>query len=96
MSSRQLINQLVIDLQKARPQGFIERFISPLVSLSFRWEGTRTRPTEDIINEVRAREDLNPVAGGDVHTVQVNQIALDRLGAYSDNISNNGDGNSEA
>jgi len=48
------------------------------------------------INEVRAREDLNPVAGGDVHTVQVNQIALDRLGAYSDNISSNGDGNSEA
>lgn len=41
------------------------------------------------INEVRANEDLNPVEGGDVHTVQVNQIALDRLGAYSDNVANN-------
>jgi phage portal protein BeeE len=39
------------------------------------------------INEVRAREDMNPVSGGDVHTVQVNQIALDRLGDYSDKIS---------
>jgi len=41
------------------------------------------------INEVRAGEDLNPVDGGDVHTVQVNQIALDRLGAYSDSVANN-------
>lgn len=41
------------------------------------------------INEVRANEELNPVEGGDVHTVQVNQIALDRLGAYSDSVSNN-------
>lgn len=39
------------------------------------------------INEVRAEEELNPVEGGDVHTVQVNQIALDKLGAYSDSIS---------
>lgn len=42
------------------------------------------------INEVRAQEELNPVDGGDVHTVQVNQIALDRLGAYSDKISTDG------
>ena len=39
------------------------------------------------INEVRAQEELNPVAGGDVHTVQVNQIALDRIEAYSDKIA---------
>lgn len=39
------------------------------------------------INEVRAEEELNPVEGGDVHTVQVNQIALDKLEAYSDSIS---------
>jgi HK97 family phage portal protein len=39
------------------------------------------------INEVRGTEELNPVDGGDTHTVQVNQIALDRLGAYSDKIS---------
>ena len=39
------------------------------------------------INEVRAEEELNPVSGGDIHTVQVNQIALDKLEAYSDSIS---------
>jgi len=39
------------------------------------------------INEVRANEDLNPVDGGSVHMVQINQIALDKLEAYSDAIS---------
>lgn len=43
------------------------------------------------INEVRKKENLNPVEGGDVLTVQVNQIALDRLGDYSDKIASNGD-----
>jgi phage portal protein BeeE len=42
------------------------------------------------INEVRMKEEMNPVDGGDTHTVQVNQIALDRLGAYSDKISSDG------
>lgn len=46
------------------------------------------------INEVRSTEELNPVSGGDTHTVQVNQIALDRLGAYSDKISKDDDGQS--
>jgi len=41
------------------------------------------------INEVREREDLNPTSGGDTHVVQVNQIALDRLGAYSDKLTEN-------
>jgi hypothetical protein len=41
------------------------------------------------INEVRAKEDMNPVEGGDMHAVQVNQIALDRFQAYSDKISSN-------
>ena len=39
------------------------------------------------INEVRSREQMNPVEGGDTHTVQINQIALDRLGEYSDKVS---------
>lgn len=39
------------------------------------------------INEVRQEEQLNPVEGGDVHCVQVNQIALDKLQAYSESIS---------
>ena len=42
------------------------------------------------INEARKMEGLNSVDGGDVHTVQVNQIALDRLGEYSDKISTDG------
>ena len=53
--------QLVIDLQKEKPEGLIERFISPLVSLKFEWEGSRTRETEDIINELRER--LQAIAG---------------------------------
>jgi len=39
------------------------------------------------INEVREREDLNPTSGCDTHVVQVNQIALDKLGAYSDKLT---------
>ena len=39
------------------------------------------------INEARAAEDMNGVDGGDQHTVQVNQIALDRLDEYSNKIS---------
>ncbi len=53
--------QLVVDLEKARPEGFIERFVSPLVSLDFDARGVRTRATEDIINELRDR--LQEVAG---------------------------------
>ena len=42
------------------------------------------------INEVRGKEQMNPVEGGDTHTVQINQIALDRLGDYSDKVSKDG------
>lgn len=47
--------QFIIDLEKQAPRGFIERFVTPLVSFKFGWEGTRTRDTETIINELRAR-----------------------------------------
>ncbi|MDH5514880.1 MAG: efflux RND transporter permease subunit [Gammaproteobacteria bacterium] len=59
--------QLVVDLEKAKPEGFIERFISPLVSLKFAWEGKRTRATEDILGELR--EKLQAVAG--VHRMSI-------------------------
>ncbi|MBT8122044.1 MAG: efflux RND transporter permease subunit, partial [Gammaproteobacteria bacterium] len=59
--------QLVVDLEKAKPEGIIERFISPLVSLKFAWEGKRTRATEDILNELR--EKLQTVAG--VHRMSI-------------------------
>ena len=43
------------------------------------------------INEVRQEEELNPIEGGDIHTVQVNQIALNKLEAYSESISKSND-----
>lgn len=41
------------------------------------------------INEVRQKEDLNPCDGGDTHVVQVNQLALNKLQAYSDKLASN-------
>jgi HK97 family phage portal protein len=40
------------------------------------------------INEVRSKESLNPVDGGDVHFVQVNQIALNQFENHSENLAN--------
>ena len=45
--------QLIVDLKKAKPQGFVERFVSPLVSFKFSWEGTRERDADEIINDIR-------------------------------------------
>ncbi len=53
MGSRYI--QLIVDLKKQKPKGFIERWISPLVSLQFRWEGTRERDSKAVINAVRER-----------------------------------------
>ncbi len=47
--------QLIVDLKKQKPKGFIERFVSPLVSLQFSWEGTRERDSKAVIDEVRER-----------------------------------------
>ncbi|MGD8743554.1 MAG: efflux RND transporter permease subunit [Granulosicoccaceae bacterium] len=47
--------QLIVDLEKQAPEGFIEHWITPLVNLSFRWEGTRERKADAIINAVRER-----------------------------------------
>lgn len=41
-------------------------------------------------DEIRQRENLNPIgseAGGTLHTVQVNQIALEHMGAFSEKMS---------
>ncbi len=45
--------QLIIDLQQPRPEGFIETWVSPIVSMNFDVKGTRERSTDLIINEVR-------------------------------------------
>ncbi|MGD8999016.1 MAG: efflux RND transporter permease subunit [Granulosicoccaceae bacterium] len=47
--------QLIVDLEKQAPEGFIEHWITPLVNLSFKWEGTRERKADAIINAVRDR-----------------------------------------
>ena len=47
--------QLIVDLKPRKPQGFIERFVAPVVNLSFSWEGERERGAEAIINDVRDR-----------------------------------------
>jgi len=47
--------QFIIDLKKPVPVGFIERWVSPLVSLNFDNHGTRTRGADEIINHVRER-----------------------------------------
>tara|TARA_R100000541_G_scaffold23429_1_gene33209 strand:- start:175 stop:1368 length:1194 start_codon:yes stop_codon:yes gene_type:complete len=41
------------------------------------------------INEVRAEEELNPIEGGSVHMVQINQIALNKIEDYSTAITKN-------
>ena len=45
--------QLIVDLKKQKPQGFIEQWISPLVSLKFSWEGSRERSSKAVIEDVR-------------------------------------------
>ena len=53
--------QILIELTKQRPQGIIERYISPIVNLRFDAKGTRSRDTKQIINALRDR--LQRVAG---------------------------------
>lgn len=40
------------------------------------------------INEVRSKEGLGPVDGGDSHHIQVNMIPLDRMQDYADSVTN--------
>ena len=46
--------QIVVDLQKPVAQGFIEKWVSPLISLNFSSNGSRTRSSNQIIDAVRA------------------------------------------
>jgi len=52
--------QVMVDLKKRKPEGLIERFISPLVSLKFSWEGEREQPTSQIIKRLRQRIETIP------------------------------------
>jgi multidrug efflux pump subunit AcrB len=53
--------QLYIDLEKTEPKTIIEKYISPVVNLKFKAEGTRTRSTEKIIDAIRS--ELQTVVG---------------------------------
>jgi phage portal protein BeeE len=39
------------------------------------------------INEVRSREGLGPVDGGDSHHIQLNTLPLDRMQEYADKVT---------
>ncbi len=52
--------QFVVTLTEPEPRGFIERFVTPLVSLDFGERGRRTRDTEDIISLMRERVERMP------------------------------------
>jgi multidrug efflux pump subunit AcrB len=47
--------QMIVDLAPPAPEGFVERWVTPLVNLKLGWEGTRERDTEAVINVVRER-----------------------------------------
>ncbi|MDE0511707.1 MAG: efflux RND transporter permease subunit [Gammaproteobacteria bacterium] len=47
------IIQLTVDLTERAPEGVIEKWVSPLVSLDFSPRGTRTRAADEIIGEIR-------------------------------------------
>jgi|TARA_B110000977_G_scaffold16205_1_gene19884 multidrug efflux pump subunit AcrB len=53
--------QIIIDLEKAAPKGFIENYVSPVVNLKFSTEGTRERSTQEVINQIRLQ--LQDIAG---------------------------------
>ncbi len=45
--------QLMVNLKKPRPEGFIEKYVSPLVSLKFEPWGTRTRTNKELLTITR-------------------------------------------
>lgn len=53
--------QLIIDLEKSQPQGFIEKWISPIIAMSFDEQGQRERETDVIIQVVR--DAIEPIPG---------------------------------
>ena len=52
--------QHIIDLNKRQPEGFIETWVGPVVSLKFNNGGTRSRTTSEVINAIRERLAVEP------------------------------------
>ena len=92
--------QFIIDLEKPAPNTIIEKYISPLVNLKFSNDGTRTRTTEAIIDEIRAEIQsitgiqrfsiLRPQGGPSGADIEVGVVGenIDELIAQSGQISN--------
>ena len=92
--------QFIIDLEKPAPKTFIEKYVSPIVNLKFRTEGTRTRNTEAIIDEIRAEIEsiagiqrfsiLRPQGGPSGSDIEVGVIGenIDELIEHSGRVSN--------
>ena len=92
--------QFIIDLEKPAPKTIIEKYVSPIVNLKFRTEGTRTRNTEDIIDEIRAEIEsiagiqrfsiLRPQGGPSGSDIEVGVVGenIDELIEHSSRISN--------
>lgn len=57
------IIQFVVDLEKPVPESFIEKWITPIVSMDFGVTGVRERTADAIINEIR--EDFVRIPGVD-------------------------------
>lgn len=53
--------QLIVDLKKQRPKGFIEHWVAPVVSLKFNREGSRERSADAVIEQLR--EQLRQIPG---------------------------------
>lgn len=53
--------QFVVDLKKPKPEGVVERFVSPLVNMRFTAQGVRERSTEEILAHVR--ESVSTIPG---------------------------------
>ncbi len=52
--------QYIVDLNKRKPEGFIETWVSPLISFKFDNEGTRERTTTTVSNAIRECLETEP------------------------------------
>ena len=78
--------------QRERPEHYIrmnmdEMYRADMTARIQFYEGM-TRLGAMSINEVRNRENMNPVDGGNTHFVQINQIALNQFDSYSESVAN--------
>ncbi len=90
--------QLIVTLHEKRPQGFIERFVTPLINLRLPDESGRVREADEIIDAIRVRLQNMPgvkrfsvlkpragPAGSDV-VIGVTGPEIQRLRDYADEV----------